>query len=82
MTKVDKVVHKYLVQAVNKNDVAHINDGALLREDLAIDSLRMISLFSNAISDLDISITSFEDTELMSISSVSDLKGLFLSKLK
>lgn len=82
MNKVDKVVHKYLVQVVNKNEISKIQDSSLLREDLFIDSLNLVSLFSNSINELNISITEFGDAELTNINSVNDLKSLFQSKIK
>jgi acyl carrier protein len=81
MSKSDKIVNKYLQQAVSKKDVKTFTDDALLKEDLSLDSLGLVSLFSNVINDLKISITDFEDTELMNVNSVSDLKNLFRSKV-
>ncbi len=79
--KVDKVVKKHLLKNVKKNLIINITDTAYLREDLSLDSLRLVSLFSSSINDLKISITDFSDTELLNISTVGDLKLLLTIKV-
>ncbi len=80
--KVTKVVDKYLHKAVKKELAAHIQDSSILREDLSLDSIRLITFFSSAISDLNIEITEFTDNDLVNINTVGDVKTLLSSKVK
>jgi|LakMenEpi03Aug12_release.lakeMendotaPanAssembly.Ray.scaffolds.fasta_scaffold785814_2 hypothetical protein len=80
MKKIDKVVDKHVKSATINDRI--VSDEALLREDLSIDSLKMVSTFSNIIRELNISIIEFSNDELLGIKTVSDLKVLFRSKLE
>lgn len=82
MEKTEKVILKHLRKAVKKEKLNQLTDTSLFKEDLSLDSLKMVSLFSSIINDLNISITEFNDTELFNIQSVGDLKNIFQEKLE
>ncbi len=82
LSKVDKVLNKYLLKAVNKDIVSRINDTALLREDLSLDSLRLVSILSSACNDLGINVIDISDEELEGINSVGDFKRVLKSKFE
>ena len=82
MDIVEKVVTQQLNNLVSESRKKLIRDQALLKEDLALDSLRLITLFTNSIQVLNIDISAFEDSELFNIHTVEGLKRTLRSKKK
>jgi acyl carrier protein len=82
MKNVEKVVISHLNFIVNNGRKRHIRDEASLKEDLALDSMKQVSLFTGIIQQLCIDIGSFDDNELFHIKTVGDLKRVLFSKVK
>jgi acyl carrier protein len=80
MNKIETAVDRQLKLVVNSSKQKLIQDTALLKEDLSLDSLKLVGLFTNMIDELKIDITRFEDEELFAIKSVGDLKRILASK--
>ena len=78
---IDSLVDKEIKKAMPRSRRKYYNDAALLKEDLSLDSLNMVAMFTGILDKLDIDIDSFEDEELVEIKSVSDLKQALESKL-
>lgn len=78
---IDSLVDKEIKKAMPRSNRKYYNDAALLKEDLSLDSLNMVAMFTGILDKLDIDIDSFEDEELVEIKSVSDLKQALESKL-
>lgn len=82
MKKVDKTLDKFLLKAIGKKNASKINNEALFLEDLGLNSMLLISFFTNVIDELNISIIEFSDQELVDIKSVNDLKIILYSKIE
>ncbi|MDH4471681.1 MAG: hypothetical protein QE487_03685 [Fluviicola sp.] len=80
MKTVDKILQKHLITAIGKKNAHKIADNALFLEDLGMNSMLLISFFTNVIDELKVSIIEFSDTELTEIRSVLDLKTALYSK--
>jgi len=64
--------------AVTKNST--INESHNLKEDLGLDSIRIILVVTKLTKKLDVNILDFSDQDLVALQSVNDLIQLFESK--
>ncbi len=81
MEKVDKIIFKNLQKIVKKERLADVGAQTLLREDLAISSLDMISLFVSITGELKLEITEFADTDVFQVATVGDLKKMLTDRI-
>lgn len=82
MENVEKIVINNLKNVVKKERWHALQDSSRFKEDLSIDSLKMVSVFSNIMRDLKMSIIDFDDAELFQIHTVGELKNLFKRSLE
>lgn len=80
MTKLEKKIFKN-VNLMAKTKVKSIDEGMLLKENLGLASLDLVSLITNLSKALNISILEFSDADLINLKSVKDLVNLFKNKL-
>lgn len=80
MSKLEKKIFKN-VSLMAKTKVKSIDEEMLLKENLGLASLDLVSLITNLSKALNISILEFSDADLINLKSVKDLVYLFKSKL-
>lgn len=81
MDKVEKLVFTYVRKANKNREIGAITGQSLLKEDLWIDSIAMVALFTNLSQQLNVDLMSFEDTQLVNLRCVDDLTQLFGRKI-
>lgn len=80
MKNVETLLVKRLKQLLKQDKWDLIGPGALLKEDLGLDSMRLVGLFSQVSSDMKIDLLSFGDADLLQLRTVGDLTNLFASR--
>jgi acyl carrier protein len=80
-TKQETNMKEVIYEALDKfRSDSPLNNNLLLREDLGIDSLKMVMLVTKLTKKLQVNILSFSDRDLVHLKSVGDLVVLFESK--
>lgn len=77
MSPVRATITERLEGAVRRPDIP---DHALLKEDLGLDSIRLVALLTQLTQVLRVSILSFTDQDLVGLKAVGDLIELFERK--
>ncbi|GAA0893810.1 hypothetical protein GCM10009122_34890 [Fulvivirga kasyanovii] len=78
MEQIEQAIHKNLSKLIKREKLKDINDETLIREDLSVDSLKMISLFMSIINELGLEITEFPDADITEFQSIGDLKRMLV----
>jgi len=77
--EVRRVVMKTLLATIKSKSANCIDAGTLLKDNLGLDSLQLISIVTSLCEQLNVDITRFDDGDLIKILVVSDLVQLFSS---
>lgn len=80
MNKVEKLVFNHVRKANKNREVEAITGQSLLKEDLWLDSITMVALFTDLSRELNVDLLSFDDAELVNLRCVDDLTRLFGQK--
>jgi acyl carrier protein len=77
MKPIRETIYRHLRASKKSSKTTPVRDADLLKEDLGLDSMRLVSLFTGLGDELELDILEFSDLDLTDLRTVGQLVALF-----